>query len=99
MRGRVDARNVLFIIPSIEDDKFFKFGNQYSSLPKLYMSNQFTVSPEKLLSLYDIVAKKTGLQFLSGGQVSRNATLKLNVKKIMDAKLQVFYGTTSATLV
>ena len=72
-RGRVDTRNVLFIVLSVDDCIFFKLGNQFGTLPQLYTRNQFTISPEKLLSLDDVAEEKSlreiaGLQSLSGGQ-------------------------------
>ena len=55
-RGRTDSRNVLAVVVGIKDSDFYKLANKNGTLKQLYTRNQFVISKETLLSIYEILA-------------------------------------------
>lgn len=81
-RGRADARNVLGVVVTVEDDMYYKIGTERGTLPQLFTRNQFSVCPAPLIATEKVSGVEKSLReiatasSLCGGQGYKRCSCK-----------------------
>ncbi|XP_050505762.1 uncharacterized protein LOC126884022 [Diabrotica virgifera virgifera] len=86
-RGRADARNILGVVTTVEDNMYYKIGTEKGTLPQLFTRNQFSVCPAPLIATEKVSVVEKSLReiavtsslyssLLCGGQGYKRCSFK-----------------------